>query len=106
MAHLETVARNIPSISKVMLTCFVSNVRAREFYRKIGFEPDPWSPGPRLLRGKTIEPDYVILAKNVEVQGADEKTGEPSSKGAKTQGSPSSTANEAAGSGGCNLKSK
>lgn len=49
-----------------MLTCFLSNERGLEFYRKLGFEKDAISPEVRKLRfGKEIEPDYVILSKKV-----------------------------------------
>lgn len=65
MSHLVAVATKIPSIEKVMLSCFVNNFRARGFYKKMGFVKDPYSPGPRLLRGKTVEPDYEILSLQV-----------------------------------------
>ncbi|KAK4098672.1 hypothetical protein N658DRAFT_499123 [Parathielavia hyrcaniae] len=66
MGFHSTVASNLPPITKVMLTCFVSNQRGLEFYRKLGFEIDEISPGPRKLRfGKTFTPDYVIMSKPV-----------------------------------------
>jgi N-alpha-acetyltransferase 40 len=61
----STVAYNMPFITKVMLTCFVSNEKALSFYRKLGFETDDISPGPRTLRGKTYQPDYAILSKAI-----------------------------------------
>jgi ribosomal protein S18 acetylase RimI-like enzyme len=49
-----------------MLTCFLSNERGLDFYKRLGFERDDISPGPRKLRfGKTFTPDYVILSKAV-----------------------------------------
>ncbi|CCC06560.1 unnamed protein product [Sordaria macrospora k-hell] len=41
------VATNLPPITKVMLTCFLSNERALGFYKRHGFETDDISPGPR-----------------------------------------------------------
>lgn len=49
-----------------MLTCFVSNERARRFYEKLGFGVDECSPRERKLRGKLIVPDYVIMSKRVK----------------------------------------
>jgi ribosomal protein S18 acetylase RimI-like enzyme len=66
MAFHTTVAINLPSVTKVMLTCFLSNQNGLRFYRKLGFEKDEISPQARVLRsGKTREPDYVILSKRV-----------------------------------------
>jgi RimJ/RimL family protein N-acetyltransferase len=63
-----TVARNISSVSKVMLTCFLSNPKGLAFYKRLGFKQDEISPGPRKLRGKVVNPDYVILSKTVSGQ--------------------------------------
>ena len=69
MHHLESVAAHTPPITKVMLTCFLSNKHAHSFYRKMGFERDAISPEPRKLRhGKTFEPNYVIMSKSVQRQ--------------------------------------
>lgn len=66
MSFLSTVAENIPPITKVMLTCFVSNQRGLNFYRKLGFETDDISPVSRTLRSRTVfTPDYVIMSKRV-----------------------------------------
>ena len=66
MSLHSTVAANLPPITKVMLTCFLSNRRGLDFYRRLGFERDDISPEPRKLRyGKTFTPDYVILSKPV-----------------------------------------
>ena len=64
MRFLENVAANSPPISKVMLTCFLSNKRALKFYESLGFSADEISPGPRRLRSGTVfVPDYVIMSK-------------------------------------------
>ncbi|KAK4152199.1 N-alpha-acetyltransferase 40 [Chaetomidium leptoderma] len=66
MGFHSTVAANLPPITKVMLTCFVANQRGLDFYKKLGFEKDDISPGPRKLRyGKIFNPDYVIMSKTV-----------------------------------------
>ncbi|KAL2146430.1 hypothetical protein VTI28DRAFT_3899 [Corynascus sepedonium] len=66
MSFHSTVAANLPPITKVMLTCFLSNQRGLEFYRKLGFKKDDISPVPReLRRGKIFTPDYVIMSKTV-----------------------------------------
>lgn len=60
------VAANLPPITKVMLTCFLSNKRALGFYKRHGFEKDDISPGPRKFRsGKVVMPDYVIMSRPV-----------------------------------------
>ena len=64
------LARKLPPITKVMLTVFLANQRAVKFYRKLGFEEDAISPGPRKLRfGKIFTPDYVIMSKRVRADG-------------------------------------
>lgn len=64
MAQLITIAENIPSTKKVMLTCFTSNLNGLKFYEKIGFTKDDFSPRDRTLRGgKVVRPDYVILSR-------------------------------------------
>ncbi|KAK3367484.1 acyl-CoA N-acyltransferase [Podospora didyma] len=66
MGFHMTAATNLPPITKVMLTCFLSNERGLTFYRKLGFEVDDISPSPRKLRfGKVFTPDYVIMSKAV-----------------------------------------
>lgn len=64
------LARKLPPITKVMLTVFLANQRAVKFYKKLGFEEDAISPGPRKLRfGKIFTPDYVIMSKRVRADG-------------------------------------
>jgi len=66
MSFHTIVAMNLPPITKVMLTCFLSNQRGLAFYKKIGFEKDDISPVPRKLRfGKVFTPDYVIMSKRI-----------------------------------------
>ncbi|KAM0455236.1 hypothetical protein ACHAO4_004112 [Trichoderma viride] len=64
MNFLITIAENIPSTKKVMLTCFISNANGLRFYEKTGFTEDDFSPRDRVLRGgKIVRPDYVILSR-------------------------------------------
>lgn len=71
MGYLITIAENLPPITKVMLTCFLSNTQALEFYRSLGFEKDAISPEPRTLRfGKVYNPDYIIMSKEVRSLGS------------------------------------
>jgi RimJ/RimL family protein N-acetyltransferase len=65
MSYVTTTAAHIPSVGKVMLTCFTSNARGRRFYEKLGFAVDEnASPRERRLRGgKVIKPDYVIMSR-------------------------------------------
>lgn len=70
MNFLITIAENIPSTKKVMLTCFISNANGLRFYEKIGFTEDDFSPRDRVLRGgKIVRPDYVILSRETAYGG-------------------------------------
>lgn len=70
MNQLITIAENIPSTKKVMLTCFTSNLNGLKFYEKIGFTKDDFSPRDRTLRGgKVVRPDYVILSRETTHRG-------------------------------------
>ncbi|KAK0762228.1 hypothetical protein N5P37_005031 [Trichoderma harzianum] len=72
MNQLITIAENIPSTKKVMLTCFTSNLNGLKFYEKIGFTKDDFSPRDRTLRGgKVVRPDYVILSRETAHRGLD-----------------------------------
>ncbi|CAI7626741.1 unnamed protein product [Penicillium pancosmium] len=65
MNRMEGIGRLI-GLEKAMLTVFKSNVAAREFYRKGGYEVDENSPQPRTLRNGTVkEWDYEILSKRL-----------------------------------------
>ncbi|KAH7353873.1 acyl-CoA N-acyltransferase [Plectosphaerella cucumerina] len=73
MGMLESVARHTPPITKVMLTCYTSNTRARAFYSKLGFETDALSPQERRLRrGVVFVPDYLIMSLRVRCDNAEE----------------------------------
>ena len=66
--HLMQIAEDVAGrieLQKVMLTCFLSNVKARQFYERRGYATDVSSPGPRKTRNKTVKPDYVIMSKVV-----------------------------------------
>ncbi|TWU75300.1 hypothetical protein ED733_006529 [Metarhizium rileyi] len=65
MGYLADVAEAAGCFEKIMLTCFLSNVRARRFYEALGFGVDENSPPERRLRGKLIAADYVILSRRV-----------------------------------------
>lgn len=66
MNFLDTVGRKMPNVEKVMLTCFSSNTIALQFYQKLGYEMDKYSPPPKILRnGTKLEADYVILSKRI-----------------------------------------
>ncbi|UKZ75402.1 hypothetical protein TrVFT333_003087 [Trichoderma virens FT-333] len=72
MNQLITIAENIPSTKKVMLTCFTSNFNGLKFYEKLGFTKDDFSPRDRTLRGgKVVRPDYVILSRGTAHGGLD-----------------------------------
>ncbi|KAK1821532.1 hypothetical protein LTR12_004093 [Friedmanniomyces endolithicus] len=68
-AHLmqlaEDIARRV-GLRKAMLTCFLSNSKARIFYEKRGFTRDVCSPDDRQTRKRIVEVDYVIMSKAVE----------------------------------------
>lgn len=76
MNQLITIAENIPSTKKVMLTCFTSNLNGLKFYEKIGFTKDDFSPRDRTLRGgKVVRPDYVILSRETAHRGLGGESG-------------------------------
>lgn len=67
MEYVENVSVRIPDVTKVMLTVFVYNERAVQFYRRLGYEKDEFSPPPRILRnGTKVEKEYLILSKAIE----------------------------------------
>ncbi|PBP26814.1 hypothetical protein BUE80_DR002246 [Diplocarpon rosae] len=64
MGYLVTIGQRIPETKKVMLTVFTRNERAANFYSKLGFSKDEYSPPPRILRnGSKVEAEYMILSK-------------------------------------------
>jgi N-alpha-acetyltransferase 40 len=70
----EAVAANVPSVEKVMLTCFVSNQKAFAFYSRLGFERDAVTPDAKILRSGEARPiDYVIMSKKVAQGGRQDR---------------------------------
>ncbi|TKA70793.1 hypothetical protein B0A55_06907 [Friedmanniomyces simplex] len=68
-AHLMQLAEDIAQrvgVRKVMLTCFLSNAKARRFYERRGYTRDVCSPDDRKTRKRVVEVDYVIMSKTVE----------------------------------------
>ena len=66
MRILEGVGEQA-GVQKVMLTVLCANEGAREFYERLGYEEDEYSPGPRVLRGGVVkEADYQILSKPLQ----------------------------------------
>jgi RimJ/RimL family protein N-acetyltransferase len=64
MQLLDRIGRRIPGITKLMLTCYTSNQRAAQFYTRLGYSIDEYSPPPRILRnGTRVDSEYVILSK-------------------------------------------
>ncbi|EME49170.1 hypothetical protein DOTSEDRAFT_118324, partial [Dothistroma septosporum NZE10] len=64
MDKAESIAHKI-GVQKVMLTCFVSNTIARNFYDRLGYRTDACSPEDRTTRRKVVKVDYVIMSKAV-----------------------------------------
>lgn len=66
MGRMEAIGRLV-GVEKAMLTVFKSNLAAREFYMKGGYEVDENSPQPRMLRNGTVkESEYEILSKRLK----------------------------------------
>lgn len=64
MQLLESIGRQIPGTAKMMLTCFTSNQRAAQFYTRLGYAVDEYSPPPKILRnGTRVDSEYLILSK-------------------------------------------
>ena len=66
--HVMHVAEGIAQkvgVDKIMLTCFISNAQAHEFYKRRGYATDECSPEDRKTRKKTVKVDYVIMSKRV-----------------------------------------
>lgn len=69
MQVVETVGSGV-GVRKAMLTVFRSNQRAVEWYGRLGYGVDEFSPEVRRLRGgKVKEPGYVILSKRLRGAG-------------------------------------
>lgn len=61
-------------VDKVMLTCFLSNTNAAQFYQHHGYSQDAVSPGDRQTRNKVVKADYVIMSKVVARGTGDERS--------------------------------
>ena len=60
---LEDIGKTA-GVQKSMLTVLMANELARNFYEKLGYAEDEYSPGPRKMRNGIVkQPDYAILSK-------------------------------------------
>ncbi|KAL8916873.1 MAG: hypothetical protein Q9208_008305 [Pyrenodesmia sp. 3 TL-2023] len=74
MGVMEQVGRNV-GVDKSMLTVFVKNQAASTFYKKLDYNKDDYSPGPRKLRNGTVKmPTYTILSKSLQGGPMDHET--------------------------------
>lgn len=65
MGCLEEVGRKA-GVEKAMLTVFKKNKVAVQFYERLGYEEDEFSPRPKRLRNGVVkELDYVIMSKSL-----------------------------------------
>ena len=65
MGFLEEVGRKA-EVKKVVLTVFKRNKAAVEFYERLGYEEDEYSPRPKKLRNGVVkELDYLIMSKSL-----------------------------------------
>lgn len=65
MGQLEEVGRRA-EVKKAMLTVFKKNKAAVEFYERLGYKEDEYSPRPKKLRNGVIkELDYLIMSKSL-----------------------------------------
>ncbi len=68
--HLMRIMEEIGTrvgVEKAMLTVFVANDGAIQFYARLGYGEDEYSPKPRKLRGgKSKRADYVILSRGLK----------------------------------------
>lgn len=62
MFTVEAMAQSI-TVTKTMLTVFVSNKAAIQAYKRLGYEKDEASPPDRHTRGRVIPSDYWIMSK-------------------------------------------
>ncbi|KAF2652543.1 acyl-CoA N-acyltransferase [Lophiostoma macrostomum CBS 122681] len=64
METIDEIAKFV-RLNKIMLTVFTSNTGGRRLYEKLGFVKDECCPPIRQVRRRTIEPDYLILSKEL-----------------------------------------
>jgi ribosomal protein S18 acetylase RimI-like enzyme len=66
MSIVDIISSKV-GVGKIMLTVFKANTKAIQWYDKLGYTEDTFSPQPRKLRNGTIkEPTYTILSKKPE----------------------------------------
>jgi N-alpha-acetyltransferase 40 len=65
MNAAEDVAKKV-GVKMVMLTCFLSNVKAHGFYKKRGYVKDVMSPEDRKTRGRLVKVDHEVMSKKVD----------------------------------------
>jgi N-alpha-acetyltransferase 40 len=66
MSLVESLGAEL-GLSKSMLTVFRSNARAADWYHRLGYVVDEYSPPARRLRGGAVkEPTYLILSKPLD----------------------------------------
>ena len=72
--HLMQVTERLASnmgLDMVMLTCFLCNKKAHNFYTDGGFGKDACSPADRKTRNKVVAVDYVIMSKAAPATAAE-----------------------------------
>lgn len=70
MTVVATIGSNI-GLTKAMLTVFKANKSASDWYAKLGYSIDEFSPPARRLRGGVMkEPTYLILSKALQYVGS------------------------------------
>lgn len=65
MHVVDALAQSV-GLQKVMLTCFLCNKKAHQFYTDHDFVKDVCSPEDRKTRNKVVPMDYVILSKDLK----------------------------------------
>ncbi|KPI46099.1 putative N-acetyltransferase [Cyphellophora attinorum] len=69
MEVIAALGSNV-GLEKAMLTVFKSNARATDWYLKLEYSVDEFSPPARRLRGGVLkEPTYTILSKRIKAEG-------------------------------------
>jgi ribosomal protein S18 acetylase RimI-like enzyme len=64
LMHVADLLAQNMGLAKVMLTCFLCNKKAYNFYADHGFLKDACSPDDRKTRNKVVAVDYAILSKD------------------------------------------
>ena len=66
LMHVADLLAQNMGLAKVMLTCFLCNKKAYQFYADHGFLKDACSPEDRKTRNKVVAVDYAILSKDAQ----------------------------------------